>query len=92
MFCRCNRLRGFDASAERPQFESSRQRLTAERLSGNSPVIVYGLVNLMFEIALQHDLIDRSPVRPKIHKPDDASVSKSTPQRDQIITILMLLS
>lgn len=58
-------------------------------LSGNSLQTVYGVLNLMFEIARQHDLITHSPVRPLLHRPEAVSVDKPTLQPDQIRAILL---
>jgi len=58
-------------------------------LSGNSLQTVYGVLGLMFEIARQHDLIEQSPVRRLLHKPEAVSVDKPTLQPDQIRAILL---
>lgn len=66
-------------------FLSSRR----DELSGNSLQTVYGVLSLMFEIATQHDLIEHSPVRALLHKPEAVSVHKPTLQLDQIRAILL---
>ena len=58
-------------------------------LSGGSLQTVYGVLNLMFEIARQHDLIEHNPVRPLLHKPEAVLVDKPTLQPDQIRAILL---
>ncbi|MFY9610021.1 MAG: tyrosine-type recombinase/integrase [Blastocatellia bacterium] len=58
-----------------------------DELLGNSLQTVYVVLNLMFEIARQHDLIEHSPVRKLLHKPEPVLVDKATLQPNQIRAI-----
>lgn len=70
--------------AEITDFLSNRR----DEFSGNSLQTVYGLLNRMFVIASEHELIERNPVRRLLHKPKTVSVDKPTLQLDQIRAIL----
>jgi integrase len=67
------------------------QTKIAEGYAGNTMQNLYGLLRLMFDIAQQFDLIEKSPVRSKIHKPEMEKVKKPTLSAEQIRTILSLL-
>jgi integrase len=62
-----------------------------EKLSANTMQSLYGLLRLMFDIAAQFDLIEKSPVRPKLHKPEMEKVKKPTLTATEIRAILQLL-
>ena len=62
-----------------------------EKYSGNTLQNLYGLLHLMFDIAEQADLIKRSPVRPKLHKPEMEKVKKPTLSAAQIQAIIARL-
>jgi integrase len=62
-----------------------------DKLSNNTMQNLYGLLRLMFDIAAQFDLIEKSPVRPKLHKPEVEKVKKPTFSAAQIRAILTLL-
>jgi integrase len=66
-------------------------KIDEDKLSNNTMQNLYGLLRLMFEIAAQFDLIEKSPVRPKIHKPEIEKVKKPTLSAVEIRTILSLL-
>jgi integrase len=62
-----------------------------DKLSNNTMQNLYGLLRLMFDIAAQFDLIEKSPVRPKLHKPEVEKVKKPTFSAAEIRAILSLL-
>jgi integrase len=62
-----------------------------DTLSNNTMQNLYGLLHLMFEIAAQFDLIEKSPVRPKLHKLPVEKVKKPTLSAAEIRAILALL-
>ncbi|MFL6278384.1 MAG: tyrosine-type recombinase/integrase [Blastocatellia bacterium] len=62
-----------------------------EGLAGNTLQNLYGLLRLMFDIAAQFDIIDKSPVRPKLHKPEFERVEKPTLNAAQIKAIIARL-
>lgn len=62
-----------------------------DQLSNNTMQNLYGLLRLMFDIAAQFDLIEKSPVRPKLHKPEIEKVKKPTLSAVEIRAILALL-
>ncbi len=57
-------------------------------LSANTLQSIYGLLRLMFDIACEYDLIERSPVRPKLHRPEIVKVEKPTLRAAEIRAIL----
>jgi integrase len=63
-----------------------------EKLSDNTMQNLYGMLRLMFEIAEQFDLIEKSPVRPKLHKLEFRKVEKPTLSTSQIRLILKHLA
>jgi integrase len=62
-----------------------------EQFADNTLQNLYGLLRLMFDIAQQFDLIEKSPVRPKIHKPEFEQVKKPTLTALQIQAIIARL-
>ena len=62
-----------------------------EEFAANTLQNLYGLLRLMFDIAQQFDLIEKSPVRPKIHKPEFERVKKPTLTALQIQAIIARL-
>jgi len=62
--------------------------LQAKKLSANTLQSIYSLLRLMFELACEYDLIERSPVRPKLHRPETAKVEKPTLNAQSIRAIL----
>jgi integrase len=68
------------------------QKKADEELSGNTMQNLYGMLRLMFEIAEQFDLIEKSPVRSKLHKPEFERVEKPTLSASQIRLILKHLA
>lgn len=58
------------------------------KASANTMQNLYGLLRLMFELAEQYDLIERSPVRPKLHKPEMPRGEKPTLNAEQIRALL----
>lgn len=59
-----------------------------DKVSANTMQNLYGLLRLMFELAEQYDLIERSPVRPKLHKPEMPRCEKPTLNAKQIRELL----
>ena len=62
-----------------------------ESLSGkaaNTLLAVYSLLRQMLDLAWQYDLIEQSPVRPKLHRPDVPKVKKPTLEPKQIRALL----
>jgi integrase len=55
--------------------------------SGNTLTSLYGVLNLMLEIARQYDLIPQNPVRRLVHKPEFQRVEKATLTPEQIRAI-----
>jgi integrase len=60
-------------------------------VSGNTMQNLYGLLHLMFDIAHQYDLIEQSPIRPKLHKPDFRQAEKPTLRAADIRAVLAAL-
>jgi integrase len=58
------------------------------KVSGHTLQRLYGLLHLMFDLAEQYDLIERSPVRPKLHKPETPRGEKPTLDAKQIRALL----
>lgn len=62
-----------------------------EGYAGNTMQNLYGLLRLMVDIAAQYDLIEKSPVRSKIHKPEFEKAEKVTLTAAQINAIAVRL-
>lgn len=58
------------------------------RKAANTLLSIYSLLRQMFDLAWQYDLIEQSPVRPKLHRPDVAKVEKPTLDPKQIRALL----
>jgi integrase len=69
-------------------FLDSRRAIVAN----NTLQMLYGMLHLMFEIARQYDLIEHSPVRPLVHKPESVRKEKPTLTAEQIRAVLRRLS
>jgi len=70
-----------------------RKKAEAEKnYSNNTMHAFYGVLRLIFDLAEQNDVIDKSPVRPKLHKPESVKVEKPTLRASQIRNVLALLS
>ncbi len=63
-----------------------------QKLSGSTLQMLYGLLRLMFDIAEQYDIIEKSPVRPKLHKPEIQRTEKPTLTAAEIRKVLASLS
>lgn len=75
----------FDALRhEIPATDGSKRK----KISANTMQHLYGLLHLMFDLAEQYDLIERSPVRPKLHKPEMPRGEKPTLNAAQIRALL----
>ena len=44
--------------------------LASKGLSAKTSVNIYQFLRLMFQVALEHELIQSSPIRPKLHRPE----------------------
>ncbi|MEW6208719.1 MAG: tyrosine-type recombinase/integrase [Acidobacteriota bacterium] len=58
------------------------------KVSGNTLLRLYALLHLMFDLAEQYDLIERSPVRSKLHKPQIKQTEKPTLSALEIRNVL----
>ena len=58
------------------------------QVAANTLQSLYSLLRLMFDIACEYDLIERSPVRSKLHRPETAKVEKPTLRAAEIRAIL----
>ena len=58
------------------------------KYSGSTMRALYSVIHLLFEIAEQFDLVDKSPVRPKRHRPKLIKVQKPTLSAKQIQEVL----
>ena len=56
--------------------------------SDNTMQAFYGILRLIFDLAEQNDVINKSPVRSKLHKPESAKVEKPTLSAAQIREVL----
>ena len=56
-------------------------------LGPGSQCTLYGLLHLLFQLAMEYDLIAVSPVRPKIHRPEGEKSEKVTLTPEQIRVI-----
>ena len=64
-------------------------KLVAKGLSPRYRSNVYTLLKIMFEVALEHDLIGTSPVRPKSHRPKYSRKSKPVLSPYQLGMVLL---
>jgi integrase len=56
--------------------------------SDNTMQAFYGILRVIFDLAEQNDVIDKSPVRSKLHKPEMVKVEKPTLNAAQIREVL----
>jgi len=63
-----------------------------ENYSNNTMLAFYGALRVIFDLAEQNDVIDKSPIRSKLHKPEKLKVKKPTLNSSQIRKVLSLLS
>ena len=61
-------------------------------LSDQSALNIYGLLNMMFDVALDHELIVAKPLRKTLHRPEVERVEKPTLSAEMIRNILASLS
>jgi integrase len=61
-------------------------------LANNTLLSLYTLLHQNFDLAEQYDLIDRTPVRPKLHRPQKVKVEKPTLTAEQIRAVLSALA
>jgi integrase len=59
-----------------------------EGLSDKYRLNLYGLLNVMFELAIQYDLIESSPVRRKLHRPSVERREKPVLTAEQIRNVI----
>lgn len=63
-------------------------KLDQKGLSGPYKQVIYQLLNTLFETAVAHDLIERSPLRRKIHRPVAERKEKPALTADQIRSVI----
>jgi hypothetical protein len=79
---------------ERSAFITSRQRTYRDFGIGREgqrtevEVNLYALLRVVFDVAKQHDFIEASPVRPKIHRPISHKKEKPTLTAEQTWRVL----
>ncbi len=59
-----------------------------EKLSTNTMHVLYALLRVMFDLAEQLGLVEKTPVRPKLHRPETAKVEKPTLTAAEIRQVL----
>jgi integrase len=59
-----------------------------KKYSNNTMQAFYGILRIIFDLAEQNDVIERNPVRPKLHKPEGVKVEKPTLNAAQIREVL----
>jgi integrase len=59
-----------------------------ERVASKYALNLYGLLNTMFDVAVQHDLIETSPVRRKLHRPQHESKEKPVLSPEQVKQVI----
>lgn len=62
-----------------------------KKISASTVQDVYGLLSLMFSLAVEYELIERSPIKKKLHKPEVKRAEKPTLTAEQIRSILARL-
>jgi integrase len=65
-----------------------RQGKAAKEYSDSTMSAFYGILGVIFDLAEQNDVIDKGPVRSKLHKPELAKVEKPTLSAAQIRELL----
>jgi integrase len=60
--------------------------------SNNTMQAFYGFLRVAFDLAEQYDVIEKSPVRPKLHKPEMVKVEKPTLSASQIRDVVTCLT
>lgn len=58
------------------------------KVRGKTARNVYGLLNVMFDVALDNELIESKPLRDKVHKPEFERAEKPTIPADSIRSII----
>ncbi len=58
------------------------------RVASKYALNLYGLLNTMFDVAVQHDLIDTSPVRKKLHRPQHEPKEKPVLSPEQVNRVI----
>lgn len=62
--------------------------LTREKISASTVQYLYSLLRLMFSLAEDFDLIERTPIRKKLHRPEVRRAEKPTLTAEEIRSIL----
>jgi integrase len=62
-----------------------------ENYSNSTMLAFYGVLRVIFDLAEQNDVIVKSPIRSKLHKPEKLKVEKPTLNSSQIRKVLALL-
>jgi integrase len=60
--------------------------------SDNTMQAFYGILRVIFDLAEQNDVIEKNPVRPKLHKPEGVMTEKPTLNAAQIREVLSRLT
>jgi integrase len=61
---------------------------TQERVAPKYALNLYGLLNTMFDVAVQRDLIETSPVRRKLHRPQQEQKEKPVLSPEQVNQVI----
>jgi integrase len=64
------------------------EKIAKEGIKPKYALNIYALLNIMFEVALQYDLIDVKPIRSKLHKPTYMQKEKPTLTLGEVKAIL----
>jgi integrase len=67
-----------------PEFFNKAQEKVASKYALN----LYALLNTMFDVAVQHDLIEKSPVRRKLHRPQHDPKEKPVLSGEQVRKVI----
>jgi integrase len=63
-----------------------------EKLASKYALNLYTLLNSMFDVAVQHDLIDSSPVRRKLHQPQHEPKEKPILSAEQVRKVIVTVA
>jgi integrase len=61
---------------------------TQEKLASKYRLNLYALLNTMFDVASQHDLVEKSPVRRKLHRPQHEPKEKPVLSAEQVRKVI----
>jgi integrase len=72
---------------DKPRSYSILSNITLE-IGSKYALNLYGLLNTMFDVAVQHDLIETSPVRRKLHRPQHEPKEKPILSPEQVKQVI----